>query len=286
MTSQHCFLLALRTVAVPVTLTLFGGNAAMAQFAQTPIEITSRITTLAPHSNQIEYHYQTTDVSLINTFGALDENLNLIPKELGTLKALVPAGSYVIADGVRYDLVEFHFHQPAEHTLNGTRSPMEVHFVHLRADVQDSRTPGPGFTDCRQVDRPALAIGVFIAPGNADPELQKIFAPPVLPVDSSSLPVTVVNLNLRKLVPDGQASWRYLGGLSTPSKTCNSASLVFQLTNNIFPEIVRWYVLQDVVHLPIDDMDKFHALFEDGNARPVQPLNGRPVFRDQKQNPR
>src|SRR2546426_4358505 len=24
-----------------------------------------------------------------------------------------------------------------------------------------------------------------------------------------------------KLLPDGQASWRYLGGLSTPSKTCN-----------------------------------------------------------------
>ena len=286
MPTKRCFLLVLRTVAVPVTLTLFGGNAAMAQLAQTPIEITSRLTTLAPYSNQIEYHYQTTNVSLVNTFGALDENLNLISKQLGTLKALVPAGSYVIVGGVRYDLLEFHFHQPAEHTLNGTRSPMEVHFVHLREGVQDSRTPSPGFTDCQLVDRPALAIGVFIAPGNADPELQKIFAPPFLPVDSSSLPVTVANLNLRKLIPDGQASWRYLGGLSTPSKTCNPASLVFQLTNDVFPEIVRWYVLQEVVHLPIADMDKFHALFEDGNSRPIQNLNGRPVFRDQKQNPK
>ena len=287
MTTQRCFLVALRTVAVPVALTLFGGNAAMAQFAQTPIDITSRITTLAPYSNRIEYHYQTTNVDLINTVGLKDENLNLIPKALGTLKVLVPDGSYVIVDGVRYNLLEFHFHQPSEHTLNGVRSPMEVHFVHLRADVQDSRTPSPGFTDCRLVDRPALAIGVFIAPGNADPELQKIFAPPVLPVDYyTSPPVTVPNLNLRKLLPDGQASWRYLGGLSTPSKTCNSASLVFQLTNDIFPEIVRWYVLQDAVHLPIDDMDKFHALFEEGNARPVQNLNGRPVFRDQKQNPK
>ena len=35
-----------------------------------------------------------------------------------------------------------------------------------------------------------------------------------------------------------------------------------------------------------DAMDKFHALFEEGNARPVQKLNDRPVFRDQKQNPR
>ena len=246
----------------------------MAQFAQTPIDITSRITTLAPYSNRIEYHYQTATVELKNTFGLKDEAGNVIPKKLGTLKAYVPAGSYVIVDTVRYDLVEFHFHQPSEHTLNGNRSPMEVHFVHLRA----------GTPDCRLVDRPALAIGVFIAPGNADREIQKVFAP-VLPVDSSS-PSAFVNLNLAELIPDGQASWRYLGSLSTPSTTCNAASLVDQLSSDIFPEIVRWYVLQNVLHLPIDDMDKFHALFEEGNARPVQNLNGRPVFRDQKQNPR
>ena len=285
MTPQRCFLLALRTVAVPVTLTLFGGNAAMAQYAQSPIDITSRITTLAPYSNQIEYHYQTATVSLINTFGRKDEANNVIPKKLAGLKALVPAGSYVIVQGIRYNLLQFHFHQPSEHTLNGNHLPMEVHFVHLREGTQDSRTPEPGFTDCALVDRPALAIGVFIVPGNADREIQEVFAPPFLPVDSSSTPIPV-NLNLSKLIPDGAASWRYLGGLSTPETTCNTATLVYQLSSDIFPEIVRWYVLQNVLHLPIDDMDKYHALFEEGDARPVQNLNGRPVFRDQKQNPR
>src|SRR5436190_3150079 len=107
MPTQPGMLFVLRTVTVPVALTLFGGNAAMAQYAQTPIDITSRITTLAPYSNQIEYHYQTTNVSLTNTFGAKDENLNLIPKALGTLKVLVPEGSsYVMVDGVKYNLVE------------------------------------------------------------------------------------------------------------------------------------------------------------------------------------
>jgi carbonic anhydrase len=286
MPTQPGLAFVLRTVAVPVALTLFGGNAAMAQFAQSPIDFTARITTLAPNSNRIEYHYQTATLSLINTFGAKDEIGNVIPKKFGTLKALVPAGSYVIVEGIRYNLLEFHFHQPSEHTLNGNQAPMEVHFVHLRADTQDSRTPADGFTDCRLVDRPALAIGAFIAPGNADPELQKIFAPPVLPVDNTSPPVTVVNVDLRKLLPDGQASWRYLGGLTAPTTTCTATTLVYQLTSDVFPEIVRWYVLQNAVHLPIEDMDKFHALFEDGNARPVQNLNGRPVFRDQKQNPR
>jgi carbonic anhydrase len=286
MTTQRCFLLALRTVAVPVALTLFGGNAAMAQFAQTPIDITSRITTLAPYSNRIEYHYQTTTVLLRNTFGQKDEDGNLVPKKFGTIKAYLPnrTDNYVLVDGIRYDLLQFHFHQPSEHTLNGNHSPMEVHFVHLRADTEESRTPGPGLKDCRLADRPALAIGVFIVPGNADREIQKVFAP-VLPVNYSSNPVEVT-LKLGELLPDGAASWRYLGGLTTPEIECTTATRVEQLRSNIFPEIVRWYVLQNELHLPIDLMDKFHALFEEGNARPVQNLNGRPVFRDQKQNPR
>lgn len=35
-----------------------------------------------------------------------------------------------VLDGVAYDLVQFHYHSPSEHTLNGVRYPLEVHFVH------------------------------------------------------------------------------------------------------------------------------------------------------------
>src|SRR5262249_29365312 len=161
MTIQRCFLLASQLLRFLGLFALLCGNA-MAQYAQSPIDIRSELTTLAPYSNHIEYHYQTTNVSLVNTYGTKDENNNVIPKEFGTLKAKVPDGSYIIVDGVRYNLLEFHFHQPSEHTLNGNESPMEVHFVHLRADTQDSRTPSPGFTDCRLVDRPVLVIGAFI----------------------------------------------------------------------------------------------------------------------------
>jgi carbonic anhydrase len=283
MITSRGFLLALRTIAVPVAFTVFGGSAVMAQSAQSPIDITPHNTILAPNTNRIEYHYQPADVLLVNTFGARDEAGNLIPKKVGVLKALVPTGSYIIVDGVRYNLLEFHFHQLSEHTLNGNHSPMEVHFVHLRADTQDSRTPNPGFTDCRLVDRPALAIGAFIVPGNADREIQKVFAPSVLPVDSSSPPVTV-SLALSELLPAGEASWRYPGGLTTPSTTCNAATLESQLSSDVFPEIVRWYVLQNLLHLPMGAIDKFRALFEEGNSRPTQELNGRPIFRDQKQN--
>ena len=94
----------------------------MAQYAQTPIDITSRITTLAPYTNRIEYHYQTTTVTLRNTFGQTDEDNNVIPKKYGTIKASLPnrTDNYVIVDGIRYDLLQFHFHQPSEHTLMET----------------------------------------------------------------------------------------------------------------------------------------------------------------------
>jgi len=263
-----------------MALALFGGNAAMAQFAQTPVNISSSKTTVAPYANKIRYHYQPTTVTLVNTFGAKDENGVVIPKEFATLKANVPPGSYVIVDGVSYNLLQFHFHQPSEHTLNGNRSPMEVHFVHLKSSTQDSRTPGVGYGDCRLADRPVLVIGAFIVPGSSDHELQKVFASEHLPTDSDGLSVSV-DLDLAKLLPDAH-TWQYLGGLTAPSTTCNSATMVSQLATDNFPEIVRWFVLQEMVHLPMDDIDKFHELFEEGNSRPVQKLNGRPVFVDEK----
>ena len=94
---------------------------------------------------------------MMNLLRLMGVEVHRADKEIVVKDQKFPAGSYVIVEGVRYNLLEFHFHQPSEHTLNGNRIPMEVHFVHLRADTQDSRTPAPGFTDCRLVDRPALA---------------------------------------------------------------------------------------------------------------------------------
>lgn len=40
---------------------------------------------------------------------------------------------YIVIDGVRYDLVQFHFHTLSEHTVNGEHYDMEMHFVHADA---------------------------------------------------------------------------------------------------------------------------------------------------------
>jgi carbonic anhydrase len=35
--------------------------------------------------------------------------------------------------GDRYELVQYHFHAPSEHAVNGRRAAMEAHFVHTNA---------------------------------------------------------------------------------------------------------------------------------------------------------
>nr|WP_245671735.1 carbonic anhydrase family protein [Nocardia amamiensis] len=52
-----------------------------------------------------------------------------------TVQANLPAGNgnRIVIDGVPFDLAQFHFHLPSEHTLDGAGTTMEVHFVHKSA---------------------------------------------------------------------------------------------------------------------------------------------------------
>ena len=47
-----------------------------------------------------------------------------------TIQVDLAAGSAIVYNGIRYDLLQFHFHAPSEHTIDGEAAPMEIHFVH------------------------------------------------------------------------------------------------------------------------------------------------------------
>ena len=47
-----------------------------------------------------------------------------------TIQVNCPPGSASQIAGERYELVQFHFHHPSEHILDGTRFELECHFVH------------------------------------------------------------------------------------------------------------------------------------------------------------
>ena len=43
------------------------------------------------------------------------------------------SSTIAVGGGGNFRLVQFHFHRPSEHTVNGASFPMEVHFVHANA---------------------------------------------------------------------------------------------------------------------------------------------------------
>ncbi|MDA0167397.1 carbonic anhydrase family protein [Solirubrobacter ginsenosidimutans] len=166
------------------------------------------------------------------------------PGEESTVRAEVPAGAASITlSGTRYTLQQFHWHTPSEHEINGHRSAMEMHLVHGASDGS------------------LLVIGVLIEQGRANRVLEPIFAD--LPAAAGETrPVAGVRID--DLLPDDVSSYRYTGSLTTPP----------------FTEGVQWIVLAHPITLSKHQIHAFQALFEEGNSREVQPLNGRKVLSD------
>ena len=166
------------------------------------------------------------------------------PNEEATVRANVASGDGEVRVGDRvYRLVQFHWHTPAEHEVDEQRYPMEMHLVHAAAD---------GST---------LVIGVFLRAGSANATLAPIFSQlPKRPQGHA----TVTHVNLAALIPPHEESARYTGSLTTPP----------------FTEGVRWIVVAPPIDVSRDQIAAFSALFPEGNARAVQPINGRRVATD------
>lgn len=204
--------------------------------AQSPIDFRENEITFVSHLPRIGFCYpRSTDLMLVNTGS---------PNEFATVRAEVPAGAaFVTVCGVRHDLVQFHWHTPSEHKIEGRGTPLEMHLVH------------------RQANGSLLVVGVFIERGGANSALDPIFrALPEQPAATHGVP----GVHLRGLLPHGRASFRYSGSLTTPP----------------FTEGVQFVVLADSICLPERQIDAFGKLFENGNSRQVQPLNRREVRSD------
>jgi carbonic anhydrase len=172
------------------------------------------------------------------------------PSEFATVRADVPAGAaHVTLAGVRWELEQFHWHTPSEHEMEGRDTPLEMHFVHTRADEA------------------ILVIAVFIERGRENGAIEPMFRDlPDQPNDTRD----VSDVALRALLPEKRVSFRYTGSLTTPP----------------FAEPVRFVVLADSISVSRRQIGAFRELFEEGNSREVQPLNGRKVRSDAKRLPR
>jgi carbonic anhydrase len=163
-----------------------------------------------------------------------------------TIEAAVPAGAAaVVLDGVRYELRQFHFHTPAEHTIDGVRPPLEQHFVHA----------GP--------DGETLVIGYFLrggGPGGTD--VDAVLAQlPQFPRECGE-EAEVPGVDLAAALPDDLTTFRYTGSL----------------TSSPYTEPVRWNVLARKGRIADSTLDAFRSVFPEGDARELQPLAGREVW--------
>jgi carbonic anhydrase len=145
-----------------------------------------------------------------------------------------------------YALVQFHFHAPSEHTVDGEHYPMEMHLVH-------------------QAEDGALAVaGVFIQEGAENPGIVPLWAQ--LP----EMPGTVVTVRVPAEFADSIFSgystgvYHYSGSLTTPP--CS--------------EGVNWYIRKTPTRFSRDQIAAFMAIY-DHNNRPVQALNERTLYLDE-----
>lgn len=153
---------------------------------------------------------------------------------------------YVDFQGQRYFLQHLHFHAPAEHTFYGKRYPLEAHLVHKNKQGE------------------LLVIGVLIKEGQKNDILHQLFSVPFPAQDHEEIFETVY-INPGSLIPQNSRYYLYSGSLTTPP--CS--------------ENVVWAVMKKPIEASSEEIRFFKEKVSSFNARPLQPLNKRPVYHSQ-----
>ena len=161
-----------------------------------------------------------------------------------TVQVNLPDGSALTVDGQTFALLQYHFHSPSEHTLEGQHFPMEMHLVH------------------RSPEGRLAVIGVFLTEGPRNQAFEPIWAN--LPLEKGvEVHLAHIEVDVDELLPKDRTTYRYDGSLTTPP--CS--------------EGVKWLVLASPVALSAQQIAAFRAVVQ-GNNRPTQPLNGRRIEYD------
>lgn len=178
----------------------------------------------------ISFHYQPSEVNILNNGHTVQVNYD--------------PGSYIELDNARYDVVQFHYHAPSEHTVDGESFPAELHIVHKNADGN------------------LAVVGILLREGSENAAYQPFIGN--LPTEKTDPKDAGVKINAMALLPSVGTTFRYSGSLTTPP--CS--------------EGVNWLLMTTPVDLSMQQLTALDSLFEGGNNRPVQPINDRTLIED------
>lgn len=196
---------------------------------QSPIDF---VATADRDLDPIKFHYSASPVSAINNGNSM--RMNYAP------------GSYIEIGARQYELKQFRFHTPSEHTVNGEALDMEMHLVHESSDGR------------------LAIVGVLMKEGKANSKFADLWR--ILPSEvNQEVYASGKHLNADDLLPENRAYFHYRGSLTTPP--CS--------------EGVNWFVMQEPITISRSAIQDFYAIVGE-NARPVQSMHTRIPMRFDK----
>ncbi|OAQ21602.1 carbonic anhydrase [Thermosulfurimonas dismutans] len=195
---------------------------------QSPVDINSSVT-IEAQLEPINFHYRDQISGEIVNNG---HTIMVVPKE----------DNYIVVDGKKFHLKQFHFHSPSEHTVEGKYYLLELHFVHQADDGQ------------------LAVIGVVFDRGAEHPEIAKLWKEAPEHEGKKELKSLV---NMQALLPENLDYYRYSGSLTTPP--CS--------------EGVIWLFLKNPLQISEAQAEKFKKIMGFENNRPVQPVNARKILK-------
>lgn len=170
-----------------------------------------------------------------------------------------------------YKAVQFHLHRGtnggpgSEHTIDGEQYPMELHIVHMKHQYADLAT-------ALQDKEGVAVLGFFYERSNSPNKKYEPIINALKSIKDKNNSTSLPSISLAQLIPQEvnlTSYYRYKGSLTTPGCT----------------ESVIWTLFESPIPLSMDQLRAFSELnFQDGKPmvgtfRPVQPLNGRQVYR-------
>jgi carbonic anhydrase len=151
-------------------------------------------------------------------------------------------GSYIVAGGVRYDLVQFHFHHPSEEAVKGKLTDMDVHLVHRSAEGKFA------------------VIAVRLREDMSMPNATLATLWNHMPTAAGQKQEITDLVNPGGLLPADRGYWTYMGSLTTPPCT----------------EGLRWFVFEQPITLSREQLRQFTQIYR-MNSRPLQDTHGRRI---------
>lgn len=196
---------------------------------QSPIDITEAMVSDSLTELAMSY-LETSGCNFVNNGHSVQVNFPETSQNKLTLK------------GKEFQLKQFHFHCPSEHTVNGEAFPSEAHMVHVSSDGEIS------------------VVGVLIKEGAENPFLAGILSQlPKKEGDKNDLTAAVVP---NSLLPEDVKYYAYAGSLTTPPCT----------------EGVNWFVLKTTIEASAEQIEILKSAMPANNARPVQQANERTIY--------